>query len=423
VPPPLQPQTRELSTAPHALPVRSSYSQFEAAFPASTLALSLSAAGPVVVNATGLTLLASSSVQGTPADLAASDPRLKAYNQSLAFSGYLPLWARSYTPKALGQLQLDQYVTLAPPTAAPGSLEPGSSVTVRTFSCAEFAQRVPCSILASPPPAGANATGRRLAALTNFAGASGQSAAAGSLAVAPAPGPAQAVATEWTQLPMPGAGRHTRQCMGYFRQVEFLSGVTLVAAPSEVNATAGWALAQAPCGATYATATLPVSAAQFQQDMAAAAPGGTLAWCAAWPSLFDAPVAQPTLTVRGAGDPFLSAGELTDCTYDFAGPASAGAPRGSGLTLSLVAVGLAVLAAAAICSVLVNTLRPRVDYAPLLRDAPDAGKLHAPEAAGGALLGRAGYGAALTGAAARGGDIEVTTFQRTAAAGREADQV
>ena len=215
--------------------------------------------------------------------------------------------------------------------------------------------------------------------------------------------------SEWEPLPGSGspaaqaaAAAAPDQCVGYFRQVSFLSSLTLTASLSGVNAS--WTLAQEPCGAEYVTATVPVSIHVFDQDMY---PGDDpegfvpMAWCAEWPLHIDAPPDEPTVTVRGAGDPYLVAGAATECTWDFARPVASD-DQGERLALAATGAVAAGLAACALCACAAINMRTRVNYGPLLRDAPDR---------------RAGYGAIDTApAVGRGGDIEVQVFSRPAAA-------
>jgi hypothetical protein len=213
--------------------------------------------------------------------------------------------------------------------------------------------------------------------------------------------------SEWEPLPGSGtpaaqaaAASAPDQCVGYFRQVSFLSSLTLTASLSGVNAS--WTLAQDPCGADYVTATVPVSVHVFDQDMY---PGDDpegfvpMAWCADWPLHVDGPTQEPTVVVRGAGDPYLVAGAATECTWDFARPVASD-QQGERLALAATGVVAAGLAACALCACAAINMRTRVDYGPLLRDGSER---------------RAGYGAVDT-AVGKGGDIEVQTFSRPVAA-------
>ena len=73
------------------------------------------------------------------------------------------------------------------------------------------------------------------------------------------------------------------------------------------------------------------------------------------------------------------------------------------------------------CAIVAASMRPRIDYSPLLRDLPGNGGGGGGFGDSPSLLGRSGYGAvgssvppaaAAAAAEARGGDIEVTTFAR-----------
>jgi hypothetical protein len=169
-----------------------------------------------------------------------------------------------------------------------------------------------------------------------------------------------------------------------------------------------WALQQEPCATEYVTATVPVSVHVFDADMY---PGDDpegfvpMAWCQAWPLHVDTPPKQPTVVVRGAGDPYLVAGEVTECTWDFARPVASD-NQGERLALAATGAVAAGLVATALCACAAINMRKRVDYGPLLRDLPER---------------RAKYGAVDTSeAVARGGDIEVQVFSRPAAAAVQA---
>jgi hypothetical protein len=281
----------------------------------------------------------------------------------------------------------DQYITLTPvdesgslaaPITARSSFRSlalmhlalcahaGVRLQVKTYSCAEFSQKVACSSLSAPPPP-ANWTsqarvfafalallcvcivltwcvpqvnmgiyGRKLqqaggattaaaAAAPSAATVSGGvavSAAAASAASAAAPAPAPASAwNEWAPLPASGstarggsaaaASAAAAECTGYFRQISFLSSVTLTASLTGVNAS--WGLAEAPCATEYITATAPVSVHVYNADLYPGDNPSTfelMAWCQTWPLHFDTPAAQPQIIVRGAGDPYTVAGRV-----------------------------------------------------------------------------------------------------------------
>jgi hypothetical protein len=225
----------------------------------------------------------------------------------------------------------------------------------------------------------------------------------------------QEVWSEWE--PLPGSvspadaaamAQAPDQCVGYFRQVSFLSSLTLTAELSGVNST--WALTQAPCATEYVTATVPVSVHVFDADMYP--PGNDpdgfvpMAWCQAWPLHVETPPKQPTVVVRGTGDPYLVAGEVTECTWDFARPVASD-NQGERLALAATGAVAAFLVAAALCACAAINMRKRVDYGPLLRDLPER---------------RAKYGAVDTSeSVAHGGDISlVTVVSRPAAAAVQA---
>jgi len=240
-------------------------------------------------------------------------------------------------------------------------------------------------------------------------------------AAAPAP---SAGWDQWTSAgASPAAG--APQCTAYFRQITFLSSLQLVASLSGTNAS--WVLSQpSACGASYSTATLPVSKAVYEQDMFApvgdfnaSSPFVPMRWCQLWPQHFSAPNQQPTVTVRGAGDPYLVAQEVTKCSLQFPGAAPSGsalAPlSGVGILANraedalLVAFVTLSLAACAVGAV--NSMRPAAktaSFTTLLRDSPRGP---------GSPASPGYYGAAAAAPAARGGDVEVTTWLRAAKGG------
>jgi hypothetical protein len=246
---------------------------------------------------------------------------------------------------------------------------------------------------------------------------------------------APTAAAGWNQWSGAGsAPTASPQCSAYFRQITFLSSLTIVGSLSGTNSS--WVIEQpARCGATYVTATLPVSKAVYMEDMFAPSASNASAafvpmrWCQLWPQHFEAPAAQPVVTVRGAGDPYLVAAATTRCTLTFATSAPHGGAGGDAAArgaASLSATGIlanraedALLVAfvalcLAACAVgALNQTRPKAaSYATLLRESPRAagGPPGSPLSAGygGTAVGLAG------GAAARGGDVEVTAWLRAA---------
>jgi len=263
----------------------------------------------------------------------------------------------------------------------------------------------------------------------------------------PAPAPAPSAGAGWSQwtsytaasAPSRGYSSST-MCDAYFRQIKFLTSVTLVAQLSGTNSS--FVLTQAPgcVGSQYATATMPVSKQTYEEDLYVGAPGGIVAsggsassfvpmrWCAQWPSHFGPPKQQPSITVRGAGDPYLVAEQQTQCTMAFVSGNPGGVAGGS-TAIKQHASRTALLALLLVCAVAVGVAfcraqpKAKVNYSPLLRDV-------APPARGGPS-GVTGYGSitpagssmpvpsvggtGLSGAGSRSGDIEIPAFARPAA--------
>lgn len=249
-----------------------------------------------------------------------------------------------------------------------------------------------------PPPAATSASTVSLSA-TSVSSAS-----------SPAPAPSSGSWDEWSSYDAASGSGGGAQCVAYFRQVSFLTSLTLVASLSGTNAS--YTLSEAPqCGATYgATATVPVDKQTFNEDLY---PSDDvldfvpMRWCEDWPAHMAAPPQQPTLVMRGASDPYVVAAEVTQCTYDFSGGGSAAASKAVRRVGDVALLGVAAAALGA-CALVAYTSRPKVSYSALLRDPPGVT----------GEMGRSGYGTVAphpSGAKAMGGDIEVTTFSRQGA--------
>ena len=514
VPPP-PPHTR--CAPPHTRPPLCSkwtedgggYDQYSEALPNPGLTVQLSSAGPpVAFKPRAVVLVADASgAAGTYMDLHHTNSRLKYYNETLFFTGVLPLFDLSTGVTSLSPgAERDASVTITPMVQQGEELAP-DPVAVKVYSCSEFAARVPCSYLASPPPpvtvtptppAGAMpptaATGsspgggrrrRMMAAASPTLFVPGDDATAGYMwtaapgvtvpsavasaaaavstvptaaavtalpvatpaaptdaasSPATAPAPAPAAGAGWSQFSSYGAASSPSRsdgdmCDAYFRQVKFLSSVTLLAQLSGTNSS--FVLTQAPgcLGAQYTTATLPVSKQTYEQDQYVGAPGAVtsaanaaafvpMRWCSQWPQHFGPPKAQPVLTVRGAGDPWVVAEQVTQCTGAFvAGNPGASGSRGSSDRehASLMALGALLLMCGVAMGVALSrgTAKPKVNYSPLLRDVAP------PPAGGSGMTSLSGYGTVTaasmpmgggnSGAAARSGDVEFTAFARTGA--------
>ena len=228
------------------------------------------------------------------------------------------------------------------------SYEPQQAVTFNTYSCGSTTITELCSAIPPPPPPAPPPAPRAFAAAVGAvyeahvtkmkpgqivampAGGGGGSdvsarrmrklMAASAAAAAPAAGP---------------------MCTVYYRQMKFLSMITMTATPPTTcgggyceNTT--WVYAEAPsCGTTYQTVTIPIDAQTYAADVATGSE-----WCSNWPELFTAPRAG--ITLRSAADPYLVAGQLTNCSYTFKSAGEAYANAGfffiiPGMAVSLIA--------------------------------------------------------------------------------------
>jgi hypothetical protein len=194
-------------------------------------------------------------------------------------------------------------------------------------------QQVQPAVAVAQTPAQAAAAWAAQNAEWGHGGAAAAAAAGAATAAAAAPAPAPASAwNEWAPFPTNGAAGATGastsassasapQCTAYFRQISFLSTLTLTASLSGVNSS--WGLSEGACAAQYITATSPVDVHVYNADLYPGLNPSTfvpMEWCNSWPLHFNTPSAQPEIIVRGDGDPYSAAGAITECTWNFATP-------------------------------------------------------------------------------------------------------
>lgn len=108
-------------------------------------------------------------------------------------------------------------------------------------------------------------------------------------------------------------------CTLYYRQMQFLTELVMIATEPETcgggycdNNT--WAYTLAPtCSESYTTINVPITAAQYSEDTTDGA-----AWCTEWWTVVPSyQVPSSTMYLRSSTDPYLLAGEMTNCSYAF----------------------------------------------------------------------------------------------------------
>ena len=200
---------------------------------------------------------------------------------------------------------------------------PDAPLPFTSYSCSSLQITEPCASISPPPPPRAPSAPREERSATGayvYSGSGGNWSATGG-------------GGGWTpqmwgrKLAQAPSASGPSICTVYYRQVTFLTTLTLVATPPEscgggycANTTWTYALAPA-CSAVYAPSTFPIDEATYAADVA---DGNS--WCPDWPSFLAPPTASVVL--RSAADPYVEAGALTNCTYAFktasAGYANAG---------------------------------------------------------------------------------------------------
>lgn len=324
-------------------------SQIENAFPGQEIQVQFSKPGPTVVKPTTLTLPAN----WTTYNLNYQDPGLKWYNGTLWFESVLPMWDSDWSNVTNVGFNSgrDQYFELIPfDMANGGQLMP---MSLEAFTCSEYTQQIPCTDLAAPPPPGPwthrnefetlrTNTGRRLMQDDD----------------------------NMTTTTTPSGKNHV--CTGYFREMKFLNSVTLLTSLSGVNSS--FTFSTGSCSLEYTTVTMSVPETIYAADMSTPDGNKQMMWCQSWPVHFPPPTGQPSFYIRSSTDPYVVAGEITDCTWDF----SYAPPKKAMHTLSkddiLVPAAILVVSTVGLLLACFSTRRsPQIDYAPLLRDDTVAG--------------------------------------------------
>ena len=228
--------------------------------------------------------------------------------------------------------------------------EPQQAVTFPTYSCGSTTITELCSAIPPPPPPAPPPAPRALAeAVGAFYEANVTKMKPGEIVAASAGGGGSDVSARRLRklLAAPAmaaaasAAPAGPMCTVYYRQMKFLSMITMTATPPTScgggyceNTT--WVYGQAPeCGSVYQTVTIPIDAQTYAADVATGSE-----WCSNWPELFTAPRAG--ITLRSAADPYLVAGQLTNCSYTFKSAGEAYANAGfffiiPGMAVSLIA--------------------------------------------------------------------------------------
>jgi hypothetical protein len=289
-----------------------------------------------------------------------------------------------------------------------------AAVPLTALPAATAAAAVPAAAAAATAPAAA--VRRSLLAAPGAGGAAGGGAGGanaggykpGNYHAGPAPVAAAPVA------PAPPPAIPHGGCLLYFRQVQFTSGVTLLAAPPRDDEPGNWTLntAATACGTTYDVVSIPISSAVYTEDVATMPwPGAPPAWCGGWGALTAQRPSGMEVTVRSANDPVVAAGLDTHCSDTFGLPRSQ--YRAWGVTF-LVLPGLAACGVS--CAVLLCLVARRRAAARVAKGRASAAAEHEgtplapppgvfvlpPGAAGGGGGGGGGYGAASSSAAAKG---------------------
>jgi len=295
------------------------------------------------------------------------------YDEALYYSAALPIGLANLT---------DQHWQIAT------LYEPRAPQPFTSYSCASVVVTEPCDLIAPPPPPKAPPLPRAAAsaAYVYTGPGSNSSAAAGGEAVwtpqmwgrklsAAAPAPAGA----------PAAGG---MCTVWYRQIEFLKTLTLVASPPDscgggYCANSTWSYTLAPsCSSQLTPSTIAIDEATFEEDVA-----DGFAWCADWTSYFAPPKA--TVDLRSSSDPVVIAGALTNCTFDFATASLGYANAG----FFFIVPGMALALAAFFCLEGMCTPRSLAGLfgAPSAIDAAEAGGIVEPKSKGlGPMYGAAG---------------------------------
>ena len=119
-----------------------------------------------------------------------------------------------------------------------------------------------------------------------------------------------------------GGSAASKACTNFYRQVQFLDQVLLVAkAPDLKNS--NWTLQTggAFCSSSNTYIHVPVSEAEYTEDLATMPwPGANPAWCGAWGTMTAERPNATVFTLRSEYDPYVLAGQDTKCTFQFGLP-------------------------------------------------------------------------------------------------------
>ena len=241
-----------------------------------------------------------------------SDATIVGYTDALFFEGAFPTLGDAW-PSA------DPWVSISATGSGGGGI---SRLKAQLFQCREMEQ--PGRMCAYPPPP----------APVGGAAAPQAAASDGAPAVAPVAAPQQQQQQQQQQQPQqqqPTARRLQQfssddsdegvvQCRSFQRQVRYLTTLPLVATPprkcaGKVNASCGsgnWSLSIDECNLAFGMLVVDISENTFLEDRRQNGPG----WCANWGAIMGLPNAT-VVTLRSAADPFVVAGVITNCEYNF----------------------------------------------------------------------------------------------------------
>jgi len=253
------------------------YPSFAAAWPPSSFSVNVTAGG---LDRAPVPLLSFDMELRTDVVTPHNNNGETAYSNGLWYSGSLDLWTAGWP-------STDQYYSLELPVVEPVNLE--------AFSCTEEATSADGGPCAAPVSAG-----RRLASR------------------APA-------------------------CAHYYRQIQFSSSMLLLAQPpTERNPNWTVTATNKVCGQEYSVVRVSVTEAEYSADVATMPwPGAPPAWCGVWGTLTDERPNATAVSLRSADDPYVLAGTLTGCRYEFG--LSKGTYRRWGLSYFVVPGALATL--------------------------------------------------------------------------------
>jgi hypothetical protein len=257
------------------------YDQFSNVFPAQGFDMPVTGGG---TDRVPVPLLSVAMVPSTTVVEPLDNNGENSYTDALWFSGVLDLWSAGWPTN-------DPYFTLSIPPAEPANL--------MAYMCSDVATAAdggPC--LPSNP------------ALAAKAGL--------------VPATASRRHHRRSLLVSLGNSGANQPCANYYRQVQFLSQVLLVAtAPDERNV--NWTLQTGAkyCSSSYDYIHVPVSEAEYTEDLTTMPwPGANPAWCGAWGTLTAQRPNGTVVTMRSQYDPYVLAGMDTQCTFRFGLPKS-----------------------------------------------------------------------------------------------------